>query len=479
MKFKVGDRVKAVDNIGLFPNGALGTVDRVDPGKTRHGYFVHFDDGNELWCWTSKTEAAPVAAPVGSPKIVITTDGKTTLGRLYEGNKVVKSAEAKCSPSDAFSFQTGAELAFKRLFETAKPGPTNKYEAMSDEALKDAACDRADLCISVNGKRFHECPLFSKSAFGSCTRYLRDHPELRPVLIQYCLDEDAAQEKQEPPKVDKPKYSKGDKVKILRDRTECGYYHAYAKGETATFLYEVDDTKAELSGRCSNTGDPCMQTVHYDDFVPYTEPKEEPKPEPVKLYCAKSLVGWLTNGKVYESVNGHVVIDDGREFADIIMRTRGYLYPLVKRPAKVGEWVYLTGSGGFSFANEGDVKRVDGVVLGEHIQICDRQWGYQESEPDYLWNFMFGEYLVLDGYQPEEKKPEEKKPEFYNGKVVCVAKGYENSVPIGCFVTGKIYLVQDGRVTGENGYTSNWQYVSVEKLSAGIGWTFIEYKGEA
>lgn len=48
-------------------------------------------------------------------KIVITTDGKTTLARLYEGKRVVKRAEAKCSPSDAFDFMTGAQLALERL----------------------------------------------------------------------------------------------------------------------------------------------------------------------------------------------------------------------------------------------------------------------------------------------------------------------------------------------------------------------------
>lgn len=49
-------------------------------------------------------------------KIVITVDGATTLARLYEGNKVVKTAEAKCNPSDEFNFETGAKLAFERLF---------------------------------------------------------------------------------------------------------------------------------------------------------------------------------------------------------------------------------------------------------------------------------------------------------------------------------------------------------------------------
>ena len=401
MKFKVGDRVKAVDNIGLFPNGALGTVIEVDPGETKQGYFVHFDDGNELWCWTSKTEAAPVAAPVGSPKIVITTEGKTTLARLYEGNKVVKSAEAKCSPADTFSFQTGAELAFKRLFEN----PVTK--------------------------------------------------------------------KPEPPKVDKPKYSKGDKVKILRDRTECGYYHAYAKGEIATFLYEVDDAKAELSGRSYDTGETCPQTVRYDDFAPYTEPKEEPKPEPVKLYCAKSLVGWLTNGKVYESVNGHVVIDDGREFADIIMRKNGYLYPLVKRPAKVGEWVYCTEKCG-GFTKAGTIYKVIATKPDCTVEFYD---------PAGYWKFTnelpLSRYLVLDGYQPEEKKPE-----LYNGKVVCVDDGGIRMK--GAWTVGKVYTFKDGFAYQDNGVKVPFfesPITSVDDLNAKCAVRssirFVEYKGEA
>lgn len=54
-------------------------------------------------------------------KIIITTDGKTTTARLYEGDKsLIKTAEAKCSPSDTFNFETGAKLAFERLFAEEK-----------------------------------------------------------------------------------------------------------------------------------------------------------------------------------------------------------------------------------------------------------------------------------------------------------------------------------------------------------------------
>lgn len=49
------------------------------------------------------------------PKIVITTDGKTTLARLYDGKKVIKTAEAHCSPDDKFDFSVGANWAMERL----------------------------------------------------------------------------------------------------------------------------------------------------------------------------------------------------------------------------------------------------------------------------------------------------------------------------------------------------------------------------
>lgn len=62
-------------------------------------------------------------------KIIITTDGKTTTARLYEGGKnLIKTAEAKCSPSDTFDFETGAKLAFERLFEKEKAIEAPKFK---------------------------------------------------------------------------------------------------------------------------------------------------------------------------------------------------------------------------------------------------------------------------------------------------------------------------------------------------------------
>ena len=66
------------------------------------------------YCWTDE-----MFEPV-CDKIVITTDGKTTLARLYNGKEVIKSAEAKLSKNDEFDFMVGAKLAFERLAGDSK-----------------------------------------------------------------------------------------------------------------------------------------------------------------------------------------------------------------------------------------------------------------------------------------------------------------------------------------------------------------------
>lgn len=56
-------------------------------------------------------------------KIVITTDGKTTTARLFDGKELVRKAEAKCSPDDKFDFMVGAELAMERLMDKKPVNP--------------------------------------------------------------------------------------------------------------------------------------------------------------------------------------------------------------------------------------------------------------------------------------------------------------------------------------------------------------------
>lgn len=125
--FKVGDRVRIVKNVSHCAEiGATGVIcrelmdgiydygvrfdkadsrfhDCADKCEIHHGQYVMADEIEKI---TTCDE-----------KIVITTDGKTTLARLYENGEVTKTAEAKCSPSDKFDFAVGAKLAFERLNE--------------------------------------------------------------------------------------------------------------------------------------------------------------------------------------------------------------------------------------------------------------------------------------------------------------------------------------------------------------------------
>lgn len=123
MKYKVGDKVRIVSKWGkgCYQNkegrmdkwlGKVMTVRYV--GKS---WYEMVEDTEENigggWCWME----CSIAGLACEKKIVITTDKVETLASLYEGNKVIKTATAKCSPDEPFNFETEATIAFDRLFE--------------------------------------------------------------------------------------------------------------------------------------------------------------------------------------------------------------------------------------------------------------------------------------------------------------------------------------------------------------------------
>lgn len=124
MKYKVGDKVRVKKGLkgGNYYGGLyFGYGMEAFCGKefvitrTRSAIDIHLED---VYGWSFSEE---MLEPVTNSKIVITTDGKETLARLYEGNKVVKSAKAICSDDDEFDFSKGAEIAFDRLAGRRKP----------------------------------------------------------------------------------------------------------------------------------------------------------------------------------------------------------------------------------------------------------------------------------------------------------------------------------------------------------------------
>lgn len=137
MKFKVGDKVRVKEwkdvlkECGIdkdHSSGAVYIIAKVvadvcglvftvtECNETLRYYSI---SGSNRFC--EKTELQLIEEllePVCNAKIVITTDGKETLARLYEDGNVVKKATARCSPNDEFDFSVGAKIAFERLTKT-------------------------------------------------------------------------------------------------------------------------------------------------------------------------------------------------------------------------------------------------------------------------------------------------------------------------------------------------------------------------
>ena len=130
-KFKIGDRVRvqgvpAQEAHRAKYNGLVTTIKAINPnGEAAYGGKPHYSvTGERIYYIFHEIELVPV----NEEKIVITTDGKTTVATLYDGDKVVKEAKADCSPDDKFDFTQGAKLAFERLTHTFKFEVGKQYQ---------------------------------------------------------------------------------------------------------------------------------------------------------------------------------------------------------------------------------------------------------------------------------------------------------------------------------------------------------------
>ena len=119
-KFNVGERYMV--NYDGIPE--TGNIIEITSVKGHRAYYKTIK-GKYGDCFDRFDETSDFAnhlVPVtgqndNTKKIVITTDGKTTTAKMYDGKSCIKVSEARCCPSDTFDFQTGAEIAFNRLFE--------------------------------------------------------------------------------------------------------------------------------------------------------------------------------------------------------------------------------------------------------------------------------------------------------------------------------------------------------------------------
>ena len=123
-KFKIGDKVEILDG-SKIPNYAgcfvpemrkyIGKTMEIFRICTKYGGGTVYELKESRFYWD---ERGLKLANENNEKIVITTDGKTTTAKLYDGKNVIKTAEAKCCLTDKFDFNTGALIAFGRLTDS-------------------------------------------------------------------------------------------------------------------------------------------------------------------------------------------------------------------------------------------------------------------------------------------------------------------------------------------------------------------------
>lgn len=295
-------------------------------------------------------------------------------------------------------------------------------------------------------------PIYNTDRGCSMPELLIEHLEMKPY---------SNSSEPTPKQEDKPEYKIGDLARIIGNTAA----HHFPNGEIVRIVKTGSATgvNAECLNGCNRWG------VHFADIEPYTEPEQEP----VKLYCVKdSNVPWvkrgLTKGKVYEFDGHRINYNDGKsayfeDFDDWKRLDCNYaacLVPLVKRPAKVGEWIYVDRKEAeeVSFVSDnGNISQVDRVE--DDGRIYTKGWRTMHYLRDEDC------YLVLDGYQPE--------PEYLNMKVVCTKGGEYHTA-------GKVYEVKDG-ILNDNSGRFNYNGTPVKtlgELSLFIVPQFIEFKGE-
>ena len=128
-ELKIGDRVvvNGIRTLVKFNNesGKIISVGK-DIGiefDRKVSFFSNGDNGHDCFgvgklyhCWWVNRDMI-TKLPSSTQSIHITVSDTATHAVLKDGDKVVKRATAKLCPTDTFDFQTGAKLAFDRLFD--------------------------------------------------------------------------------------------------------------------------------------------------------------------------------------------------------------------------------------------------------------------------------------------------------------------------------------------------------------------------
>lgn len=220
----------------------------------------------------------------------------------------------------------------------------------------------------------------------------------------------------EPVKENSPKphmFSVGNKVVCLGKHHEedPGFYpESETTGEIINTNFDFEKPYFVKWAEGSTSGN-CEWWAYADDLKPYVETiksKSEPvKNEPVKLYCTKSFSPgeWLTKGKIYDATPDFLpTYDDGfcprggydsiEEFHKGNPDTGASLFPLVRRPAKVGEWIYPLEDCPFGRYKKGELLKC--TIDDKNVTDVWRRKAVEYNNSRCV--IKHDEYLVLSGY---------------------------------------------------------------------------------
>lgn len=199
-KYKVGDKVRIVSerpakNWNPRMDKWLGRVmtirsDAFDQDTGKHfGYKMEEDQMDDFrslfgWYWWDDMIAGLANPDRSSPIVEIQFDGNTTRAALIKDGREVKTAEARCSPSDTFDRGEGAKVAVNRLFakkeKPKKEKPTEKPDLNGHMFVVTGDCHSPTHVFPIGEKVFR---VANSDTFG-VYRYV----SLRTGLLQSVAD---------------------------------------------------------------------------------------------------------------------------------------------------------------------------------------------------------------------------------------------------------------------------------------------------
>jgi len=175
-KYKVGDKVRIVDH----RTGPMNNFGKMDKwlGKVMtirecllSGYWMEEDYGENIgygWCWDDDMISG-LAEPGREPCTVgLRFDGMITTATLKRGGRDVKTAEARCNPTDTYSRAEGARVTVERLFEKkrkevkpkeSEPKVGDKFVIVGRSRFHMFSIGETVrlICICEQGKRYENC----------------------------------------------------------------------------------------------------------------------------------------------------------------------------------------------------------------------------------------------------------------------------------------------------------------------------------